>query len=195
MLMRNSATLAGRRLPWATGTHTKHVGTASLHICSHTMAKSTMMSMRQKSLLRPSSDTRNRVNNLQAIAMRLYATNTPRLQSKTSNKKLSKKEEARLKQAAKDNVNKRTQGGGIEGDIIAKVANLTKVIPGPRKLFEETNLSFLRGAKIGVLGLNGSGKSSFFRILAGLDKYVNPDSWCYAVTNCSRRTYHVSQRL
>lgn len=99
-----------------------------------------------------------------------YASAVRSATSNASKNKPSKKEEARLKQAARDTMNRKTQGGGVEGDIVARVDGLTKVLPGPRKLFEETYLSFLRGAKIGVVGLNGSGKSSLFRILAGIDK-------------------------
>lgn len=50
------------------------------------------------------------------------------------------------------------------------VKDTTKVLPGGRVLFKDVNLSFLRGAKIGVVGLNGSGKSSLFRILARSDQ-------------------------
>ncbi|CAM9995373.1 unnamed protein product, partial [Sphacelaria rigidula] len=42
-----------------------------------------------------------------------------------------------------------------------------KELPGGRELFGESNLSFNHGAKIGVLGVNGSGKSSVLKILAG----------------------------
>jgi energy-dependent translational throttle protein EttA len=47
---------------------------------------------------------------------------------------------------------------------------LTKIFPGGRKVLEDIWLSFLPGAKIGVLGLNGSGKSTLLKIMAGLDK-------------------------
>ncbi len=47
---------------------------------------------------------------------------------------------------------------------------LSKVYPGGRKVLEDIWLSFFPGAKIGVLGLNGSGKSSLLRIMAGVDK-------------------------
>ncbi|HEX2115662.1 MAG TPA: energy-dependent translational throttle protein EttA [Alphaproteobacteria bacterium] len=47
---------------------------------------------------------------------------------------------------------------------------LTKIYPGGRKVLEDIWLSFLPGAKIGVLGLNGAGKSTLLRIMAGLDK-------------------------
>ncbi len=46
---------------------------------------------------------------------------------------------------------------------------LTKVYPGGREVFKDITLSFLPGAKIGVLGVNGAGKSTMLRIMAGLD--------------------------
>ena len=46
---------------------------------------------------------------------------------------------------------------------------LTKSYPGGREVFRNVTLSFLPGAKIGVLGINGSGKSTLMRIMAGLD--------------------------
>jgi ABC-type multidrug transport system fused ATPase/permease subunit len=61
-------------------------------------------------------------------------------------------------------------GRGIDGDFVFGVQDVTKVLPGGRQLFANVNLMFQRGAKIGVLGLNGSGKSSLLKILAGVDK-------------------------
>ncbi len=46
---------------------------------------------------------------------------------------------------------------------------LGKVVPPKRQILKDISLSFLPGAKIGILGLNGSGKSSLLRIMAGLD--------------------------
>jgi len=46
---------------------------------------------------------------------------------------------------------------------------VTKIVPPKRKILEDISLSFFPGAKIGVLGLNGSGKSSLLRIMAGVD--------------------------
>src|SRR5512139_2688760 len=45
-----------------------------------------------------------------------------------------------------------------------------------RPVLEEISLSYFYGAKIGVLGLNGSGKSSLLRILAGVDKEFNGET-------------------
>jgi ATP-binding cassette ChvD family protein len=54
---------------------------------------------------------------------------------------------------------------------------LTKIYPGGRKVLENIWLSFLPGAKIGVLGHNGAGKSTLLRIMAGLDKDVSGEAW------------------
>ncbi|MHB8421818.1 MAG: energy-dependent translational throttle protein EttA [Leptospirales bacterium] len=47
-----------------------------------------------------------------------------------------------------------------------------KIVPPKRQILKDISLSFLPGAKIGVLGLNGSGKSTVLRIMAGLDKDI-----------------------
>jgi energy-dependent translational throttle protein EttA len=47
---------------------------------------------------------------------------------------------------------------------------VSKVVPPKRTILKDISLSFFPGAKIGVLGLNGSGKSSLLRIMAGEDK-------------------------
>ena len=51
-----------------------------------------------------------------------------------------------------------------------------KIIPPKRKILDNINLSFFPGAKIGVLGLNGSGKSSLLRIMAGIDKEIEGEA-------------------
>lgn len=50
---------------------------------------------------------------------------------------------------------------------------VNKVVPPKRHILKEISLSFLPGAKIGVLGLNGSGKSTLLRIMAGLDQEID----------------------
>ncbi|MFA7431257.1 MAG: ATP-binding cassette domain-containing protein, partial [Rhodospirillaceae bacterium] len=52
---------------------------------------------------------------------------------------------------------------------IYTMRDLTKVYPGGRKVVEGVHLSFLPGAKIGILGANGAGKSTLLRIMAGVD--------------------------
>ena len=54
---------------------------------------------------------------------------------------------------------------------------LTKIYPGGRKTLEDVWLSFLPGAKIGVLGLNGAGKSTLLRVMAGIDKDFGGEAW------------------
>ena len=50
------------------------------------------------------------------------------------------------------------------------MAGVNKVYPPQKQVLKNIYLSFFYGAKIGVLGLNGSGKSSLLRIIAGMDK-------------------------
>ena len=54
---------------------------------------------------------------------------------------------------------------------------LSKVYPGHREVLKDIWLSFLPGAKIGVLGYNGAGKSTLLRIMAGIDKDYNGEAW------------------
>jgi energy-dependent translational throttle protein EttA len=54
---------------------------------------------------------------------------------------------------------------------------LSKTYPGGRQVLQDIWLSFLPGAKIGVLGLNGAGKSTLLRIMAGQDKEFSGEAW------------------
>lgn len=54
--------------------------------------------------------------------------------------------------------------------IIFSMAGVSKTYPPSKQVLKNIYLSFFYGAKIGVLGLNGSGKSSLLKIIAGLDK-------------------------
>ena len=54
--------------------------------------------------------------------------------------------------------------------IIFSMAGVSKIFPPQKKVLKDIYLSFFYGAKIGVLGLNGSGKSSLLKIIAGMDK-------------------------
>ena len=51
-----------------------------------------------------------------------------------------------------------------------------KVVPPKRQILKDISLSFFPGAKIGVLGLNGSGKSSLLRIMAGEDREIEGEA-------------------
>src|SRR5213593_4611196 len=54
--------------------------------------------------------------------------------------------------------------------------DLRKVYPPDREILKGIWLSFLPGAKIGVLGANGAGKSSLLRIMAGVDTQFNGEA-------------------
>jgi len=55
-------------------------------------------------------------------------------------------------------------------EFIYQMQDLRKVVPPKREILKGIWLSFFFGAKIGVLGLNGAGKSSLLRVMAGLDR-------------------------
>ena len=55
--------------------------------------------------------------------------------------------------------------------------DLSKVYPGGREIVKNVTLAFLPGAKIGVLGVNGAGKSTVLKIMAGLDKEYSGEAW------------------
>ena len=54
---------------------------------------------------------------------------------------------------------------------------LRKVFPGGKEVLKNVYLSFLPGAKIGVVGLNGSGKSTLMKLMAGLDQEYDGEAW------------------
>ena len=54
---------------------------------------------------------------------------------------------------------------------------VSKTYPGGKKVFENIKLNFLPGVKIGVVGVNGSGKSSLMRVMAGIDKDFTGEAW------------------
>ena len=51
-----------------------------------------------------------------------------------------------------------------------------KIVPPKRVILKDISLSFFPGAKIGMLGLNGSGKSSLLKIMAGVDKDIEGEA-------------------
>ena len=57
------------------------------------------------------------------------------------------------------------------------MSRLSKTWPGGKEVLKNISLSFLPGAKIGVLGLNGAGKSTLLRIMAGLETEFQGDAW------------------
>ncbi len=54
---------------------------------------------------------------------------------------------------------------------------VSKQYPGGKKVFENIRLNFLPGVKIGVVGVNGTGKSSLMRIMSGQDKDFTGEAW------------------
>ncbi|TFL18448.1 energy-dependent translational throttle protein EttA [Jannaschia formosa] len=54
---------------------------------------------------------------------------------------------------------------------------VSKTYGGGKKVFENIRLSFLPGVKIGVVGVNGTGKSTLMRIMAGQDKDFQGEAW------------------
>jgi energy-dependent translational throttle protein EttA len=59
---------------------------------------------------------------------------------------------------------------------VYSMLRVSKVVPPKRTILRDISLSFFPGAKIGVLGLNGSGKSSLLRIMAGIDKEIEGEA-------------------
>ncbi len=59
---------------------------------------------------------------------------------------------------------------------IYHMGRVSKTFPGGKQVLKDINLSFLPGAKIGVLGLNGSGKSTLMRVMAGLDDNIEGEA-------------------
>ena len=64
----------------------------------------------------------------------------------------------------------------MSGQFIYTMQRVGKVVPPKREILKDISLSFFPGAKIGVLGLNGSGKSSLLRIMAGVDTEYNGEA-------------------
>ena len=54
---------------------------------------------------------------------------------------------------------------------------VSKTFPGGKQVLKDIRLSFLPGAKIGVLGMNGAGKSTLMRVMAGIDTEINGEAW------------------
>jgi len=75
-------------------------------------------------------------------------------------------------------------GGAARAPILLRVSSqyiftmykLSRVHPPDKEVLKDISLSFMPGAKIGVLGLNGSGKSTLLRIMAGIDAEFRGDA-------------------
>src|SRR5215207_10727188 len=53
---------------------------------------------------------------------------------------------------------------------VYSMIRVSKIVPPKREIIKNISISFFPGAKIGLLGLNGAGKSTVLRIMAGIDK-------------------------
>jgi ATP-binding cassette ChvD family protein len=60
---------------------------------------------------------------------------------------------------------------------VYSLQKLSKTYPGGKQVLKDISLSFLPGAKIGVVGVNGSGKSTLMKVMAGLDKEFIGEAW------------------
>ena len=62
-------------------------------------------------------------------------------------------------------------------NFVLTMKDVKKVYPGGKTILNGLYLSFMEGAKIGILGHNGAGKSTFLKIVAGIDKEVSGEIW------------------
>ncbi|MFL2771957.1 MAG: energy-dependent translational throttle protein EttA [Rhodospirillaceae bacterium] len=65
----------------------------------------------------------------------------------------------------------------VSHQYVYTMQGLGKVYPGGREVVKDITLSFLPGAKIGVLGYNGAGKSTLLKIMAGVDQEYIGEAW------------------
>ncbi|TQP81814.1 energy-dependent translational throttle protein EttA [Vibrio cholerae] len=61
-------------------------------------------------------------------------------------------------------------------EYVYTMSRVSKIVPPKRQILKDISLSFFPGAKIGVLGLNGTGKSTLLRIMAGIDKDIDGEA-------------------
>lgn len=54
---------------------------------------------------------------------------------------------------------------------------VSKTYPGGKQILKDIRLSFLPGAKIGIVGVNGAGKSTLLKLMAGVDKEFTGEAW------------------
>ena len=64
--------------------------------------------------------------------------------------------------------------------VIYSMVGVSKIY-NKKYVLKDIYLSYFYGAKIGVIGLNGSGKSSLLKILAGVDKDINGETMLHQV--------------
>jgi ATP-binding cassette ChvD family protein len=60
---------------------------------------------------------------------------------------------------------------------VCVLSKLSKTYPGGKQVLKDISLSFLPGAKIGIVGVNGSGKTTLMKIMAALETEYNGEAW------------------
>ena len=65
----------------------------------------------------------------------------------------------------------------VSTQYVYTMQRLGKAYPGGKEVLKDISLSFLPGAKIGVLGLNGAGKSTLLKIMAGVETEFSGEAW------------------
>ena len=65
----------------------------------------------------------------------------------------------------------------MSSQYIFTMHRLSKLYPPEKTVLNDISLAFYPGAKIGVLGANGAGKSSLLRIMAGVDENFQGEAW------------------
>ena len=76
--------------------------------------------------------------------------------------------------------------------IIFSMVGVNKIFPPQKQVLKNIYLSFFYGAKIGIIGLNGSGKSTLLKIIAGIDKDYQLDTYM-AFRYFSLRPYRLGE--
>src|SRR3954453_3151512 len=71
---------------------------------------------------------------------------------------------------------RRDTSPGVDMQYIYPMNGVSKIVPPKRQIIKDISLSFFPGAKIGLLGLNGAGKSTVLKIMAGVDPDYNGEA-------------------
>lgn len=68
---------------------------------------------------------------------------------------------------------KKGKGEGKDGKTVVQLKDVTKTVGGDRDILADVNVNILERSKIGLLGVNGCGKSSLLKIIAGIDEHFD----------------------
>eukprot|EP01094_Clydonella_sp_ATCC50884_P025292 TRINITY_DN6596_c0_g1_i2.p1 TRINITY_DN6596_c0_g1~~TRINITY_DN6596_c0_g1_i2.p1 ORF type:complete len:728 (+),score=182.35 TRINITY_DN6596_c0_g1_i2:67-2184(+) len=103
----------------------------------------------------------------------------PASSSTPSFRGFAKKKKGSKKQEKSTGPPKKSKGEGDPSRFVFRMEDVTKVLPNGDPLFNNLCLSAYYGAKIGIVGINGSGKSSLMKIIAGVDEDYDGDFRVY----------------